>query len=224
MSLVEAMRVLAGQAGDRTKAASLLRDVVVASAKRQRPDAPDSKREEAVAEAVYRLLNRLARGPLDAEHDGGVRKYVNLVVRSAFVDVERQGQRHAGGKEPDELPSEAPEDTHDEVLEQAAELGGRVLAAAAARFPRAKASLQETFPELVRLAEGTTTVEELLGGVGEAAFERQRNALYKRHERTRSRLVEALRSLEAGEELDAFEARAAAGYLLWLGAKVGGAK
>ncbi len=222
MSVLAAMQVLAGaKPGDRRTAAELLQEEMRKSARRQRPAWSTPLRDDAVDEALYRLLARLARGPLRTEEEGGARRYLRMVVRSALVDEERRRRRAGPLVEAEEVPAPAPEESHDELLAEARALGARVLEEALRRFPRARASLEQGFAEIVRLAEGNVTVAALLGSERGPDDLRGRNVLYKRHERTRRRLLEALRALEATGALSDHEVWLARGYLFFLGANEG---
>ena len=219
MSVLAAMQVLAGvKAGDRREAAELLHDAMRKSAQRQRPAWPAARRDDAVDEALYRLLARLDRGPLRTDDEAGARSYLRMVVRSALVDDERRRRRAGPLVQPEDVPAPEPDETYDALLAEARALGPRVLAEAVRRFPRARASLEEGFAEIVRLAEGAVTVASLVGSEDVSDDLRRRNALYKRHERTRRRLLEALRALEAEGALSEREVWLARGYLFFLGA------
>lgn len=229
MNILEATRVLAGAGpGDQSEAAQVVREELRRSATRQRPRASKADLEDAVSEAFVRVLRRLRRGPLEATEEAAARSYLRLAARSALVDRERHAKRLVALEQAEEVAASAEGpptevEVEDGLLARAKELGRRVLAAAIRRFPRARASLEQGYEEIRALAFRETTVVSLLGGE-EAAGLKQRNALYKRHERTRRRLSEALRGLEAGGAIDAEDAQLARSYLLFLGIEDGSAE
>lgn len=186
---------------------------------------------ELVAQAWVRALTRpialLTHTGDDTVRERELKSWLKTVVTNLAMDTFRRrkrdrdreekprrsdddGPESGAGNRIDELPSPTPDDGIDE--EEAA-VGQRALRAVRSAFERARidciddtvrTDFDAAWGEVTALVEGETTVDVLLGAhVGSKEFVRRRDALYKRHERARKRVLAACAELEATAELPA---------------------
>lgn len=166
--------------------------------------------DELVAQAWVRALTKdvaaLARPPSDPQREPEVRSWLKTVVGNLANDVFRQRKRRRQAT-PDEL-EEIPQPASDtETKEEEAAAGERALEVVRSAFERARedcindevrTEFNAAWGEVTALVEGTVTVETLLAAfVGTPEFVRRRDALYKRHERARKRVLAACGAVKA---------------------------
>tara|TARA_B100001750_G_scaffold188554_1_gene158249 strand:- start:690 stop:1355 length:666 start_codon:yes stop_codon:yes gene_type:complete len=216
VSILTATRVIAGvEEGDREGAAAQLLEFVKASARKLRPAASDDARDEAVAETLWKVLAKLEEGPLRTDHEGGAKRYVQVALEHTLHSKHRQSRREAPLTH--EVAAEPPEDDFSQVLHDAEAAAERVLEASVVRWPRSESVLRESFAEMVELAGSDRTAADLLGVAEmDADAVRARDALFKRHERSRRKLLGTLADLRSMGELEPLTADLARAYLGWL--------
>lgn len=235
MTLAEAMAILGGVLeGDREAAWSVIvAELESLSYKVWRNPSP-SIREDSVQEAVLKTIRMIERGTFAEMADGQVRSYLRSIVKSAFADQYRARKRQQRVVEAQQAEAKvaghAVEDGDEldtplgpSAVERATALVRRVAEAACVASPKAAKGVRESTNEMLRLASKATDVRTILiteRGVDpndQTAFRKERDALFKRHERARTRLLETADALEGAGELSAMEAEAMRGCVQgWL--------
>ncbi|MBO6940934.1 MAG: hypothetical protein JJ863_38520 [Deltaproteobacteria bacterium] len=215
MTLLTAMRVLSRvEEGDRQEAGRVLIPALEGIARSLRPGAPPWKQEEAVQDALWRLLRSFETSPLRTDHEGGAHQYAKRAVRSAYQHIERNRE---GGELPEQIAAEPPTEDHIGLLEDAERHATRVLEASIVRWPRSETVLRESFAEMVDLASTDQQAGDLLDpALDEGARIKARDALFKRHERSRKKLLEMIGFLQQAGEMDEQAAHLARAYIGWL--------
>ena len=183
-------------------------------------NAPESDREEIVAQVALRMLERERSGEPHPEHP---KAYLRRAVVNLWVDICRQRTRAREAQESggaawaraQQEPAHQPE-VEGESLEDVVRWLGRAKDAVLARkAPRYRPGLAQVIDEVVALAVGDLTMPEAIaraaaGPLGsEAERIRVRDRLLQRHSRARRAMLDAVDDLERLGEIDAEEASAA---------------
>jgi DNA-directed RNA polymerase specialized sigma24 family protein len=222
MTLEEAIAVIAGGGEGRQEAWV----VVDAEVDRMARVAALELRDEVAQGAKLRFFELQRAGRLGGVENLGA--YLYSIVRNIHRDLHRGAQRrketsdevlvthHSDGEAPDELLEER--ELQAEAT-RALALLRRVGEAACVASPRAAPKLRQSLEELLRLAAHETTVRELVGDPeDDLAFRKRRDALLKRHERTRDRLLQTAKQMVLVGELSpadgALLVRVVRGYLV----------
>jgi hypothetical protein len=187
-------------------------------------------RADRVRSRVASKLLELSRtGRLSRIEDA--ERYCLGMVRNALYDLLAEDARHLGERSFDgeEVPTpraaglataeekEALEESLDAWRARARGLLGRAFAAVLEEsLPRYHRGLRETFDDLCALAFDSASLPALLGQRGEAAHPAALDAAYKRHERMRTSLRDAIAGLARAGRLTKVEAAQAEGCLALL--------
>jgi hypothetical protein len=191
--------------------------------------ASDDRADRVRSRVAWKLLELSRAGRLSRIEDA--ERYCMGMVRNALFDVLAEDRRHLGERsfdgeqgpapEADLGPSAEEKEALEEDLqawrERARALLGRAFAVVLeVALPRYHQGLRESFDDLCALGLESASLSALLGTRGAAVDSAALDAAYKRHQRMRTSLREAIESLARAGRLTKVEAAQAEGCLALL--------
>jgi DNA-directed RNA polymerase specialized sigma24 family protein len=198
----------------REHAARALHVRLVAIARQSWSNTPDHEREDVVQRVAIKLWTKVEDGTYgDVMNDGYVRAMIVNGLRDHIRAEVRERGRITAFRSVTPCFQQARQFSEAELTRQFEEkLELLVTSVEAARSPRFKENVRRDVDQLVAIAAGLTTMEDVMAeeGVTTASSEKEKRAardrVLKRHERIRRELGDAIDRLEARGDVSREEA------------------